>query len=413
MKNVPRLSALRLDRLTVFRRSILLCAILMSGGNLLIPRLPLLGIMIFLGIIAFGFLSNYIDRRKVLIYGWLAMVIMISITWSLNGDPLSIVTRLANFIGGLVLLKIYLKEQNKKYLMSDLRSILLPTAYLGLATFIVASIFPGLFIPLESSTQRMTTFLGILNYAHSPLGDASNVRPIGIFWEPGVFAAFLNLLFYALIEKRENFISVALTAIAIFLTQSTTGIFLLGVQLVYFFVIKSTQRRIKATELALIISAFVSAPVLLNLAQENISAKLVGVAVGSFSARSFDFETALQVVKDNPLLGIGFSDSAYLPYSRANPLGSLVLSEQDLDGRFNTNGVMIVVYSIGIPMAVIYLAAIIFQPLFPHRLLFGVMVIIMLSSSPIAMTPFFSFIFFSGLILRNTQVRKPKILNRA
>lgn len=412
MKNASGSFRFQLDRFTVFRRSIMLCAILMSGGNLFIPRLPLLGIMVFLGIVAFGVLSGKINRGKILIYSWLATVMMVSIVWSLNGDPMPIAIRLANFIGGLVLLRVYLNNHNKIHLTDDLRAILLPTVYIGLATFIMASVFPGLFIHLEFGAQRMTTFLGIFNYAHNSLGGANNIRPIGIFWEPGVFAAFLNILFYILMEKSDNYIAVYLTAITIFLTQSTTGIALLGMQITYFLAIRSAQRRIKAIELALIISTLISAPALLIFVQENISMKLTGVAVGSFSARLFDFETALQVVMDNPLLGIGFSDSAYLPYSRANPLGALVLSEQDVDGRFNTNGVMIVIYSIGIPLAIIYLAAIFFQSLLPHRFFFGTMIIIILSSSPIAMTPFFSFLFFNGLIGRIGHNRNSKSLFR-
>lgn len=394
---------LRFDRNTVLRRFILLCAILISGGNLIIPRGPLLALMVLVGISAFGFVSSRIDKRNALIYGWISLVTLFGIVLSLNGDPGSIVVRLMNFLAGLSLVRIYLSTQHKNFLMDDLRAILFPTVYLGIATFFLALVVPSVFVTLESEAQRMQTFLGLFNYATPVIKGINSIRPIGIFWEPGVFSAYLNILFFVLMIQKARLFHVGLVLLAIVLTQSTTGIAVLGLQIAYFFVVKVVQRVARVRDIIFAVLVIATSPVLLNLAQNNISEKLTGGAVGSFTARSFDFETAAQVVRANPLVGIGFSASAYIPYSRANPLGAYILSEEDLDGRFNTNGVMIVLYSVGIPLGIIYLGAIFFQPFFPHRVLFGVILLGVLSSNPIAMTTFFVFLFFSGMVLRFRQ----------
>ena len=196
--------------------------------------------------------------------------------------------------------------------------------------------------------------------------------------------------------QKASLFNVGLAALATVLTQSTTGIAILCLQIGYFLIFTFLQRKVRARELHFAFWVIVISPVLISVAVENIADKTQGYAVGSLSARAFDFETATQVVRGNQLIGIGFSDSAYLAYARANPLAALSLSKEDRDGRFNTNGVMIVLYSVGVPLGIIYLGAIFFQPFFPHRFLFAIVVLAVLLSSPIAMTAFFVFLFLAG-----------------
>ena len=58
------------------RRIILFCAILMTGGNLLIPREPLALLILALGAFYFGTFSTTLNRRKIFVYVWLAVVMI-------------------------------------------------------------------------------------------------------------------------------------------------------------------------------------------------------------------------------------------------------------------------------------------------------------------------------------------------
>ena len=151
--------------------------------------------ILLVGCSTFGFISLRANRRNVLIYSWISIVIVIGIIFSLNKDPGSIFVRLLHFLMGLGLVRIYLTHQNKGFLIDDLRAILLPTAYMGSVTFFLALVVPSVFVTLDLEAQRMNTFLGLFNYSTPLIEGMGLIRPIGIFWEPGVFAAYLNILF--------------------------------------------------------------------------------------------------------------------------------------------------------------------------------------------------------------------------
>ena len=81
------------------------------------------------------------------------------------------------------------------------------------------------------------------------------IRNAGMFWEPGILQAYLNILFFleVTIFKRDRRLLV-LIVFAILSTYSTTGLMLLMIQIVYFL-----QKRFQQN-IALILITMVGVP---------------------------------------------------------------------------------------------------------------------------------------------------------
>ena len=88
-----------------------------------------------------------------------------------------------------------------------------------------------------------------LFYYSPKIGNTINLfgfdihRNAGMFWEPGILQAYLNILFFLELSFfNKNRVLLFLIIIAIISTYSTTGLFLLIIQLIYF-----TQKNYKNT----------------------------------------------------------------------------------------------------------------------------------------------------------------------
>ncbi len=365
----------------------------------MIPRLPLALLVILIAAVAFGFLSRTLNTRKTPIYAWILIVMTFAFLRPQDIDFSANFTRLVNFVVALAILNIYWSENRAALLLQDYRTIMMPIAVIGIITVIVAIGAPGLFSLVQSGSQRMFTLAGVFNYSVPLVADIGVPRPMGFFWEPGVFAVHLNILLFILFSKREHVLPISIILLAIMLTQSTTGISVALAQAVYFILSGVLRRRLKRNELRLFLISLVLAPVIAALAMQNISDKIFGVSAGSFIARSFDLVVAMQVIEDNPLIGIGFSQRAYMTFAGGAAIDISTLSKIDQNGRFNTNGVMILLYSTGIPLGLMFVFGLFRQQHFPNPLMFGLSILALLFSSPLSFTPLFVALAFSGLII--------------
>lgn len=399
MRNPFAPSVWRINREDALRRLALFAVILMSGGNLAFPRLPLAMLVLLIAIHSYGFLSARISTRKTLIYAWLALVMIFAFLRVHHVDVSANIIRLVNFVVTLAILKIYWGDARKKF-VDDIVVLILPMAYIGLATGFLAAVAPGLFSFVHIGAQRMFTIGGIFNYGVPLVLESGLPRPMAFFWEPGVFAAHLNILLFCMFVQNKKLIPIAVVFAAILWTQSTTGIALAVAQGGYFIFISMLKRRLKTREVLLLVTAFVAAPLLILIAMDNVYSKFSGAGAGSFAARSFDFSVAVQVIEENPLIGIGFSQTAYMRYSGDTSLDVSALSVMDQDGRFNTNGVMLILYSIGLPLGLIYFVGLFRQSLVPQRLMFGAVTTTLLASNPLSLTPYFLLFVFNGFSLR-------------
>jgi hypothetical protein len=127
--------------------------------------------------------------------------------------------------------------------------------------------------------------------------------------------------------------------------------------------------------------------------------KFSGDSQGSFWARQFDLLTGINVIMENPVIGIGFDYTEY--YRAAAHLGfsDTPLTERITDDRGNTNGIVFLFYSIGIPLGIPFLVGLFRQQLLANRWMIGGALALSLMSESMIFTPFFLMFIFSGLLL--------------
>lgn len=379
------------------RRTALFAAILISGGNLLIPRLPVLAVLIVMSLLAMAATpTTAIRARFGVIYSLLAVVFLAIIFRSGLAEISSLVVRYANFLAGILLLKMYLKSGTDA-LVLDLQALLRPLAWIALATVFLATLFEPIFTTREVEETTYHHFLYIFNY-HVMLEDAGGLhRPNGLFFEPGVFQIYLNLYLYlALFVLRSRWQS-ALALAAVLATQSTTGLAVSAILMgVYFWRLLGrgpAHHRMIAAIAGVLIAVSLSGFVI-----DNVQSKFTGDFRGSWWARQYDLLTGLNVVAANPWLGIGFDPDQYRAY--ANQLG---FSNTDLDDRQtidrgNSNGIVGLLYAVGIPLALPFLWGLFRQRMLPDRALVGTVLFISFLSEAIVLTPFFLLFLLSGLL---------------
>jgi hypothetical protein len=178
-----------------------------------------------------------------------------------------------------------------------------------------------------------------------------------------------------------------------------------------------TTRYINRGSLPARIAKFMFAVILIVplvfVASGNIKQKLTGESQGSFLVRQYDLLTGANVVLENPWLGIGFDYEQY--HRAANRLGyaDTSLPGQITLDRSNSNGVVFLLYSIGIPLSIPFLIGMFRQVLFPQRILVGILLLLGLMSESIIFTPFFLMIIFSGLLLRRRFAPAARAVERA
>jgi hypothetical protein len=152
-----------------------------------------------------------------------------------------------------------------------------------------------------------------------------------------------------------------------------------------------------------VVKAFVAAMVIAALglvAAANIQDKFTGDSQGSYWARQYDLLTGINVIQQNPIFGIGFDYEQYYRASSQLGFADTLLPERIIRDRGNSNGIIFLLYSIGIPLSIPFLVGMFRQTLFPNRGLIGVTLFLSFIGESIIFTPFFLMIIFSGLLIK-------------
>jgi hypothetical protein len=387
----------------LIHRIILLLAMLMSGGSLLAPRLPILIIIVLLCLAARDWVIDL--RREMLpIVGVLAAIFLLTLFREEGGTAESTAIRFANFIAALPLLDLYLRA-GASALQRDLYAILKLMAWQALLTVVLGETLGFLFTEVNVQDTYYHTLLGLFTY-HVTLEDSTAlVRPDGFFYEPGVFQIYLNILLYLalFVFRRALWACVALAAV--FATQSTTGVLIALLLLGAYVVERYIRRGSLAARVFKTLGALAVVVPLAFAASGNIREKLSGESQGSFLARQYDLLTGINVVTANPVLGIGFDYEQY--HRAASRLGyaETPLAERLTEERSNSNGVVFLLYSIGIPLSIPFLVGMFRQRFFPNRVLVGVLLLLALMGEALIFTPFFLMIIYSGMLLGGRSPR--------
>lgn len=377
------------------RRLALFLAMLMSGGNLIFPRLPLMVGVLALCLLCKG--ASFGFRREMAPIGLVLLGVFVVAVIGADGiDLLAVATRYANFIVGLALLGLYVTEP-RDTLSKDLLPIFRLMGLQIFLTIVLAIVAGSMFVAIPVNDTIYHTIYWVFTY-HVAVDTGTNiVRPNGFFFEPGAFQVYMNIfLFISLfVLRRRNDIILALASV--FMLQSTTGIlialFLVAAYYLLNFKGSGTSQRI----LILVIAPLVAAPLLL-IASINLESKFTGSHRGSAWAREYDFYTGLNVIRANPFFGIGFDYDRYKVEARRVGYDAGELDFSSTADRTNSNGLLMLMISIGIPMSLPFLFAMFRQRFFKPAIVFGVLLTLSFLGEAIMLTPFFLMIMFSAML---------------
>lgn len=378
-----------------FRRWSLFFAILLSGGMLLFPR-PLLLALLLLLIFLTSRGKGLLLKSSVAVWVLLFVIFVASILRPGPFDWGSLVIRYANFIVAALLLNIYIQSE-RDAIQSDLMKILPWMGWQAIVTFALANIVPFVFMKVSFDNFQFSTVFLLFNFHELIEGYSGLKRPNGFFYEPGVFQLYLNIYLYLALFVARNRWHVALSTAAVFCTLSTTGL-LIGATLWFAsFAKKSIFTNGGGVNAAAILILISVAPILSVITYQNIQEKLYGEMQGSAMAREYDLYTGLNILKEHPLLGIGFDHDRYLELSPLAAYSETLLSEESVANRSTSNGIVHLFYTLGIPLGLMFCICAYKQQLFPHKKIFSVLILASLLGESIVYTPFILVIIFSGL----------------
>ena len=259
---------------------------------------------------------------------------------------------------------------------------------------------------ISSNYHECETFLNFFFYTTErgiiTLFGLEFCRNQGLFWEPGVLQVFLNLFFFlnAFIFKKNRFM-LALTAVAIVTTYSTTGIALLLLQsLVYIL------KEMKNNKLLVLIFLFFTIPVIMifNL---NVEEKVQGDKQASFQKRLFDLTQPFFIAVEYPLTGIGLDlnqfqkmrEEFYFSSANLDALQDQIGVDSKTVGtdKGSSNSVMFLFATMGFPTTIIFLFMFFNQQIIiDNKWLLMIIMLISVMSEPLLLRPFFFIFIVSG-----------------
>lgn len=381
----------------------LFLTILISGGNLLFPRLFILGAFVFCYFIYFkGQFSLKVATIPLVLL--LILIFFISIFHPYGNDISSLTIRFANFFAALLLLDIYLKNSLADF-KHDLYVLMKFMPLQAILTVILATLLNFLFIDITTDRTSFYSFLGVFNY-HITIDNGALIRPNGFFFEPGVFQFYLNLFLYLSLFVYKNKLNTCFAIIAVLLTKSSTGVLILAIILGWYFMRYYINRGSLLKRFTKLIIATVLFLSFAFLAWDNINDKIHGESRGSFLARQYDTVTGFNVAVANPFLGVGFKYDNY--YAEAEKLGYIdtLFNGEYTRNRDNTNGIVMLFYSLGTPLALIFVFGLFRQKLLDDKFLVALVIFISLFTESLVFTPFFLLFIFSGFTFITKKIDK-------
>ncbi len=281
------------------------------------------------------------------------------------------------FIGSLLAFLVivannYDKTRLKDYIYKSCRIICM----LGFVNFLLYTFFPFLYSELTTNSGYYTrSIMYIFNYE---TGELIN-RNRGLYWEPGVFQIILNIyLFLVIFEKKEHLKKALFPILVIITTFSTTGILIMFL-LISYHIMKNKLRKLNLKKI--FISLLIAGP-LLMLLFINVENKLKSEVNPSAALRTYDQLMGLQIISENPIIGIGLDPTKYVKSLKTIDIGPYDISELDID-RGSSNGILIIGVSFGLPILFLFLYSLYQQSLFFNKRIFFLLIFLELLSEPL------------------------------
>lgn len=380
---------------TQARRFALLLAMLMSGGNLIVPRLPLLALGLGIVLVCKGPTLGL--RREMWPIGVLLLAVLASVVLGAGSVDLgSIVTRYGAFLMGAALVGLYL-DLPARTLADDLTPLLRLMCFQAVLTVVLYVVAPGFFIPFQVEETTYFTIAGLFTYHLTVMEAGGLIRPDGFFFEPGVLQIYLNIFLFISLFVTQRLRDIGIAVIGVLAARSTTGVlimtFLLGAAYLLRYRFASRGERLLA-----FLAAPFAAAVLVVTASQNVLEKTTGLQRGSAIAREYDFRTGVNIIRQYPFFGLGFDVERYREEGRRLGYADTELSFSAAQERTSSNGLIVLLASLGIPLSLPFLWALFRQRFFPRPLLFGVLLAFAFVGEALLLTPFFLMLIFSALL---------------
>lgn len=140
----------------------------------------------------------------------------------------------------------------------------------------------------------------------------------------------------------------------------------------------------------------------------NIEDKISGYNRKSSLVRELDFAIGIDIIKNNPILGIGLTNEnyTYTHYFYGESIRALFeVTEDELYNKGTTNSILWISSALGLPIFFLWLYYLFNQQIImSNRYLFLFIIFITLLSEPLVMTPFFIIFFISGLSIKKRAI---------
>jgi hypothetical protein len=291
----------------------------------------------------------------------------------------------------LAVLSLKLRKADFKY---HLYKVLYLLIILSLIGFILSAFQFGNRIDFGESGFSVYTILYIFFYSAELITEPITIyRNQGVFWEAGLLAVYANIFLLLSLFVYKNKKNSTIAIICILTTLSTTGIFILLIQ-VFFYTRKVKFGLVKKA--ALIIAVI---PIIILVGGSFLSKKTEGeeTAVSSFALRSFDLYSGAMITIYNPLFGVGLNKEAFLTERDKFLPPEMVEIYSLIEDRGNTNSILMLFTSLGIALGIFILYMLYKQNVFlEQKFLFFIIALLSLSSEPVLLTPFFMCFIFYG-----------------
>jgi hypothetical protein len=260
---------------------------------------------------------------------------------------------------------------------------------------------------------RVNTLFYLFNYLDHGIRDVSEtnfMRNQGLYWEPGILQAPMNILiYYLLIEKDYNIGKAKWPIFVVLSTFSTTGIILLAFILLYKLskMIISHKGSVKVFVTALLIIIFI--PFFIG----EIRNKFSGDDKWSSYARIYDAFVGMRVSIRHFWTGIGImSDSdKYIDEINNEAVTMAGGIRVNLQHRGTSNGIITWFVNFGIPLGFILILFLYKQKIFSHKNIFFIIIFFILCSEPVSTTYFSMLLLLSALPVKNKYYYCREVIN--
>ena len=249
------------------------------------------------------------------------------------------------------------------------------------------------------------TFL-YLFYFNGVEGFAGMNRIQGFCWEPSCWNILLDLnLVFALYYREKRSIVIA-SVIAIVSIMSTTGLMVMLIVFVVYYLINIRARNFIRVAFSLTLFALITGPIIYS----NVTEKL---DTGSGNARVGDFAIAATVMKHHPWLGIDY-DNLTKNMLVLKARDEAWTSQGDYEGYMEqpmVNSFAALIVEWGIPITLLIFVLMFRTPLIENkqlRFLYLIAILCVLMGTPIARTGFFYMYALSSILLYKKESGHPQ-----